>query len=217
MKPAAFRKSFDGKTVLDCPALELAEGRITAVIGANGSGKSTLARVLAGIEPPDGGGSPLPGCRAGYLPQSCYAFRMGTLQNILLNGGDASRAHSLMNALHLDALAGQPARALSGGERAKMALARLLMAKYALLLLDEPCAAMDMESTLAAEQLISDYRRETGCAVLLITHSISQAERIADDLMFLNDGRVAETGNAQRVLMAPGTEELRRFLAFFGR
>lgn len=216
MKTAPFCKSYDGKTVLCCPALELPEGRITAVIGANGSGKTTLARVLAGTAAPDGGGNVRPERRVGYMPQTSYAFRMSTAKNIRLGGGDAQRAETLMEALGLKALAGQPARKLSGGETAKMALARLLMGRYDLLLLDEPCAAMDMESTLASERLLRDYCSETGCAVLLITHSVSQARRIADRVLFLSGGTVAEQGPAETLLSAPREAETRRFLEFYG-
>ncbi len=216
MKTAPFRKSYGGGFVLDCPALELPEGQITAVIGANGSGKTTLSRVLAGIEPPDGGASPLPACRVGYMPQNSYAFRMNTERNIALGGGDAARAARLMERLQLTDLAKQRARRLSGGETAKMALARLLMGRYALLLLDEPCAAMDMESTLAAETLLADYCRETRSAVLLVTHSIPQARRLASRILFLCRGALAEQGPTEAVLTAPQSEETRRFLAFYG-
>ena len=216
MKTAAFTKSYGGRVVLDVPALELPEGQITAVIGANGSGKSTLARVLAGIEPADRKAAPLPACRIGYLPQKSYAFRMSTARNIALNGTDAKKQAKLMDALQLQNLCDQGAKKLSGGETAKMALARLLMGRYDLLVLDEPTAAMDRESTLAAEALLRDACRESGCAMILITHSIQQARRIADRAVFLHRGRLAEQGAADVVLFSPGEEETRRFLDFYG-
>ena len=121
-----------------------------------------------------------------------------------------------MQALGLEDLARQRAGKLSGGETAKMALCRLLMGTYRLLILDEPTAAMDMESTLAAEELIRKRCRETGCGVLLITHSISQARRIADRLLVLHQGKLIEQGECQQVLDAPAQEETRRFLEFYG-
>ena len=75
---------------------------------------------------------------------------------------------------------------------------------------------MDMESTLAAEELIRETCHETGCAVLLITHSISQARRIADRVLVLQQGELIEQGECQAVLSAPGKEETRRFLDFYG-
>ena len=216
MKTAAFTKSYGNRTVLRLPALDLPEGMITAVIGANGSGKSTLARVLAGIEAADGNTTVLKDCSVGYLPQKSYAFRMSTRRNILLNGEDSARAEELMQALGLEDLARQRAGKLSGGETAKMTLCRLLMGTYRLLILDEPTAAMDMESTLAAEELIRKRCRETGCGVLLITHSIQQARRLASRAIFLHKGELAEQGDAERVLYLPQDPLTQRFLEVYG-
>ena len=150
------------------------------------------------------------------MPQKSYAFRMSTERNILLNGGDKDRFAYLMNALNLEHLCRHPAKKLSGGETAKMALARLLMRSYHLLILDEPTAAMDMESTLAAEDLIRSCRKETGCAVLLITHSIQQARRIADRMIYLHEGCLIEQGETEQLLNRPLKDETRRFLEFYG-
>ena len=216
MKSAPFTKSYGTRVVLDLPALDWPEGEISAVIGPNGSGKSTLARVLAGIESADGKLRPLAACRIGFLPQKSYAFRMSTARNIALNGSDAARQARLMAALGLEELRDQRAKKLSGGETSKMALSRLLMKDYELLILDEPAAAMDMESTLAAEKLIRETCKETGCTVLLITHSISQARRIADRVLVLHQGKLVEQGKCRQVLQAPKQEETRRFLDFYG-
>ena len=168
MKISAFSKSYGSRTVLRFPDLELPDGRITAVIGPNGSGKSTLARVLAGIERSDQKRPLLTTLSVGYMPQKSYAFRMSVARNLALNGSDTRRREKLLRGLQIDALARQSARRLSGGETAKMALSRLLMRDYELLILDEPTAAMDVESTLAAEALLSDYCRDTGAGILLV-------------------------------------------------
>ena len=201
---------------VELPELTLSEGRITAVIGPNGSGKSTFAKILAGIERPDGKKPILSDASVGYLPQKSFPFRMSTEKNILTNGTDRARALDLMKALSIDTLAKQSAKKLSGGETARMALCRILMNRYDLLILDEPTTAMDMESTLAAEQLIVKTCRETGCAVLLITHSISQARRISSRVLVLQRGELVEQGATEAVLSAPGKEETRRFLDFYG-
>ena len=216
MKIAAFAKTYAGKCVLRCPALELPEGQITAVFGANGSGKSTLARVLAGTERADGRIRALRGVRVGYLPQKPYAFRMSTARNVALGGDDVRQRTQLMAALGLTPLAKQRAKRLSGGETQKMALARLLMGSYDLLILDEPTASMDMESTLTAERLLREVTRRSGCAVLLITHSVQQARRCADRAVYLQNGKVVEQGDAEMMLSSPQREETRRFLAFYG-
>ena len=85
----------------------------------------------------------------------------------------------------------------------RMALARLMMKDFDLLILDEPTAAMDMESSLKAEGLMADYCRRTGCTLVLITHSLPQAERVADMLLFFHEGQLLEQGEKQRLLAAP--------------
>lgn len=215
MKTRAFTKTYGNGFCLAVPALELAPGTITAVIGANGSGKSTLARTLAGLDRADGGAIPLSGVRAGYLPQRPFAFRMRVEQNILLGGRDPARFSELTEALGLTALLPRRAKRLSGGETAKLALARLLMGDFPLLILDEPTAAMDEESTLAAEALLRRRCEADGSAILLVTHSLSQARRIADHVLFFKNGQLVEEGRAAEVLHAPETEELKRFLAFY--
>ena len=216
MKISAFSKSYGSRVVLRFPDLELPDGCITAVIGPNGSGKSTLARVLAGLERSDQKRPPLVPLLVGYMPQKSYAFRMNVARNLALNGSDSERRETLLRTLQIDTLAGQSAKRLSGGETARMALARLLMRDYELLILDEPTAAMDVESTLTAETLLSDYCRDTGAGILLVTHSLQQARRIAQHVLFLHQGKLREQGDASRLLSAPETEELRRFLEFYG-
>ena len=216
MKTTAFTKTYARRTVLSLPELTLPESRITAVIGPNGSGKSTFARVLAGIEAADDRRAILTGVSVGYQPQKSFPFRMSAKKNILQNGNDPTRATALMKALGIETLAGQSAKRLSGGETARMALCRILMKRYELLILDEPTAAMDMESTLAAEECIRAYCAETGCGVLLITHSIQQARRLAHRVIVLHEGKLIEQGDAERVLSSPQEEQTRRFLEFYG-
>lgn len=216
MRTYPFSKTYKGRTVLSWPGFEFEPGKIYAVIGANGSGKSTLAKVLTGTVPSDGRVKVSESFTIGYMPQRSYAFRMSTRKNVTLNGKDSEKAAALMNRLGLTELEKQPARRLSGGETARMALARLLMGSYEMLILDEPTAAMDMENTAAAESLIRDYVKEHGCAALLITHSISQAGRMADEVVFLSSGEPAETGPASEVLSKPKDPRTAGFLDFYG-
>ena len=217
MKLAACSKTYGRRTVLRCPALDLAPGRICAVVGPNGSGKSTYAKLAAGVLRPDGGSRVAESAGViRYMPQRSFPFRMTLEKNILLFGGDEKRAGELMESLGLLSLRRQRAGSLSGGETAKMSLARVLMQHSDLLILDGPTAAMDMESAIAAEKLIDDYRRECGCAVLLVTHDLSQAWRMADDALFFFRGELWESGSGEKVLQAPEKEETRRFLDFYG-
>ena len=217
MKIQAFSKTYDGVKVLDFPGMELAPGKIYAVIGANGSGKSTFARILAGVLPADQKGRLREEASVGYLPQKHYAFRMSTKKNLLLNGKDKARAAELMEALQIRHLENKRADRLSGGETARMALARLMMKRYDMVILDEPTAAMDMETTAAAEELILEYTRQTGCILILITHSLQQARRIADEVLFFRKGALLEAGGKEQVLSAPAHPETRQFLDFYGR
>ena len=150
------------------------------------------------------------------MPQKNYAYRMSTRANILLNGTDASRAERLMDAISIRHLENKRADRLSGGETARMALVRLMMKSYDLVLLDEPTAAMDMETTLLSEKLILEYVRETGCTLLLVTHSLQQARRIADEVLYFHKGKLLETGPQEKILTTPAMAETRQFLEFYG-
>lgn len=216
MKILPFSKTYEGRTVLDFPGAELQPGKIYAVIGANGSGKSTFARILAGVLKADRRGSFLDTASVGYMPQKNYAFRMSTKSNILLNGQDTARADALMDAIQIRHLENKRADRLSGGETARMALARLMMKRYDAAILDEPTAAMDMETTLLSENLIREYVRETGCALILVTHSLQQARRVADEVWYFHKGKLLESGRSEQVLYRPKTPETRQFLEFYG-
>ena len=216
MRILPFSKTYEGRTVLDFPGLELQPGKIYAIIGANGSGKSTFAKILAGILPADRKGKPVNLGSIGYMPQKNYPFRMTTKQNILLNGSDVHRAEALMDALHIRHLEIKRADKLSGGETARMALARLMMKQYDLVILDEPTAAMDMETTVLSENLIVSYVKESGCALVLVTHSLQQARRIADEVLYFHKGELAEAGTKEQVLNDPASEKTRQFLEFYG-
>ena len=190
MKIGAFSKKYGEGFALEFPGAELANGKIYALLGANGSGKSTLARVISGWLKPEGGGAVISGARVGYLPQKSMGFRMSVKKNIMLGGKDEKRACGLMERLSLKDLEKARAGRLSGGECAKMCLARVLMGDYDLLVLDEPTAAMDVAGTLEAEGLIREYAADRQCPVILITHSLSQARRLADFTWYAEGGSI---------------------------
>lgn len=217
MKLRGFTKSFGSQKAVSVPDLALEPGKLYAVIGANGSGKSTFSRVTAGVLSPDDR-RPVaePGLRVGYLPQKSYGYRMTVERNLLLARNDPQRAAQLLDAMGLSHLAKKPAHRLSGGETARMALARLFMGTYDLVILDEPTASMDMESTMLTEDLTRRYVAETGCALLLVTHSLQQARRLADAALYFHKGQLLEQGPAETVLYTPQFPETKQFLAFYG-
>ena len=214
MNLPAFSKTYDGRMVLDFPGMELKPGKIYAILGANGSGKSTFSRIVAGILPAD------QKCRisgsVGYLPQQPYACRASVNKNIPLTGGGQERAAALMDALQIRHLEKKRADHLSGGETARVALARLMMKRYDMVILDEPTAAMDMETTSAAENLILKYAKETDCILVLVTHSLQQARRVADEAIYFHKGTLLEAGDAAKLLYQPTRPETRQFLEFYG-
>ena len=218
MKMQALTKTYGKRTVLNMPAYEFAPGMIYAVIGANGSGKSTLARVLAGIEKADQKKKPFgeESVEVGYSPQRAYAFRMSAEANIKLAGDDNDRAKRLMEELQIAHLRKERADRLSGGEKARVAMARIMMKDHDLLILDEPTASMDMESTILAEELIRAYRERTGAVILLITHSLAQAARLADRPLFLDNGELIEEEDTNELIHQPKQPQTRRFIEVYG-
>ncbi len=196
----ALKKTYQGQLVLDIPSIEIADGSITAICGQNGSGKSTLAKILAGIEKPDDGTVTSATAKSvGYLPQQSYAFHMSITSNLMLNKDpkktkqeNLAHAAQLLKEIGLESMAKKNAKKLSGGETQKMALARLLMKSYDMIILDEPTASMDTASIPTAEKMICDYQRSTGCTILIITHSPEQAQRLASHTIRLEGGKLSE-------------------------
>lgn len=213
MKVSNAYKQYKGKVVLDIPSFEFESGKIYAVIGANGSGKSTLGKVISKIIKSK---VEVDCDDIAYMSQQNYAFSMSTLKNVLLTSNDKKKdlkkAKKYMERLDIWSLRKQNASKLSGGETAKMALARILLKPREVLILDEPTAAMDVNSTISSEELISIYHKENKNTIILITHSISQAERLADTVIFMNDGRIEEVGSPKQVLSSPKSDKLKSFI-----
>ncbi len=209
-------KTFKGKQVLNISSFTFEPNRIYAIIGANGSGKSTLGKCLAGIIPADSPSSiEKSNQKIGYLPQVNYAFAMSAWKNIMLgctNEIQKEKAKKYMEELDFTSLAKQFAPKLSGGEIAKMALIRLLIHDNDFLVLDEPTASLDVKSTLTAERLIKNHQEERQSTIIIITHSIKQALRLADEVLFLNDGQLLEYGAVQEVINQPKNDLLKEFI-----
>ena len=217
MKTTNLKKTYGGKTILELPPISFEKGKIYALMGGNGSGKSTFAKLLAGVIEADGKGCVHreTGETIRYMPQKSYTFRLRTRSNVLLGGADKQRSERLMGEVGLAELAEQSGHKLSVGESARMSLARILMSPCDVLIIDEPTAAMDMKATLAAETMVKKYRDEFGCAVIWISHSLAQAQRIADELIFLDGGRLIASGIPKDVLSEQNNPVLKAFLDFY--
>lgn len=205
------KKQYGERTVLDCE-LSLEEGKVTVLIGSNGSGKSTLLSALAGQLPFEGRIEGTKGLDVCFMPQSSYAFDLSVRRNIMLavpakerygkkqREECRARVDGLMDTANLSYLQKKNAARLSGGETQKVALCRCLVRKHDLLILDEPTSAMDMASSAAAEKMLSGYCALHRPTVLLATHSINQAERLADRVIVLKEGKIIGDGPPSEVL-----------------
>ena len=206
------KKLYGEKLALDVD-YSFEEGKIYAIIGNNGSGKSTLLNVLAKQIRFDGEIT-LPG-NVVYMTQAAYNFDFSVKQNVLLfvPKKDAQKrqdAERMMKEIGLSGLAKKNANKLSGGEGQKTALLRTLMQDAKVLLLDEPTSSMDVTSTKIAEKLLLEYQKKTGCTVFIVTHSVAQAEAIADEIFFFDSGTLVEHG--ENIVQNPESEQLKTYL-----
>ena len=209
-------QQFGGRIVLEIPELQFVPGKRYGLIGENGSGKTTLIRMLAGTSKPTSGRiEGLEGKKVGYLPQSPYAFSFSVLQNVALalNGhGDAKEiAQKALVAVGMESLMDARGDRLSGGEAQRMALARVLVRAYDVLLLDEPTSSTDVRSMDLIETTLKEYVQKTQCTLIFSTHSPAQALRLADEVLYLEKGRVVEQGLAETLFHSP-QERTKAFL-----
>lgn len=209
-------------TILDALSLSIQPGAPTVLIGPNGSGKTTLLRVLMGLLPPSsgriswGGRENAPAHRRAIVFQRPVMLRRRAAGNIryALDRAERSRER-IAELLALVGLAGfenRPARRLSGGEQQRLALARALARNPAVLLLDEPAASLDPAATKAIEDIVRTIAAR-GVKVVMSTHDLGQARRLAGDIVFLHRGQIVETGPALEFFVAPRTEEAKKFNA----
>ncbi len=209
--------------------LEVEAGRTTALIGPNGSGKSTVCSVVAGLLDAENGQVVLGGrvldgtggfVRAGrrrvaLLSQEPGVFtHMSVLGNVVfalrcqgVSRAEATRrARAELAAVGADHLASRPGGALSGGQAARVALARALATVPRLLVLDEPMAALDVTARQEMRRLVARRCAEEGLTLLLVTHDVLDLTALAEDVVVLDRGRVVEQGPTARVLSAPRSD-----------
>ncbi len=210
-------KKYGDRVVLDIDNLTVNNGEAVAVIGPNGSGKSTLLKILGGIIKQSDGVISKPESIL-YLPQQSIPFDKTVTKNILFGArGDMEKAKkkadALMSELGLTELRDKKATTLSGGELQKTALCRLLINGCELLLLDEPTAAADIEGAELIRKAIAKYRDETGCTLIMTTHSPAEAKTMADRIILLHDGKIAEDGSPENLLESPSTQWGKKFIS----
>lgn len=222
--------SLGDNPVLKDVSTRFERGRITAVLGANGAGKSTLLACLAGLRAPDAGHVALDGTdvirmnrrerarRIGFLPQSpevhwdidvSTLVELGRLPHrgrFAHSEGDEAAVTRAMKATDITQFATRSAQQLSGGERARVLLARVLAGEPEWLLADEPLASLDPAHQLDVLGLMRAIAAQ-GTGVILVMHDLSHAARVADDILLLREGRVVTQGRRDDVI---GAEQFRQ-------
>jgi len=196
-----------GGPVLDGVDFAIAPGEIVTVVGPNGSGKSTLVRALLGLEPLAAGSvRRAPGLRIGYVPQRLHidATLPMTVRRFLslphrISDEDAV---SCLNRVGLGDIGRRQMAALSGGQFQRVLLARALLAAPDILILDEPTQGLDQPGIAAFYRLIEAVRRETGAAVLMVSHDLNVVMGASDRVVCLN-GHVCCEGTPEHVSAAP--------------
>jgi polar amino acid transport system ATP-binding protein len=228
-------KQFGTHTVIDRVSLELDGVHCLALIGPSGGGKSTLLRIVAGLEYPTSGAVVLNDKAIEYHDEALLRHRrsigtvfqaynlfphMTALKNITLplekvHGRSPEEARDLAEGTLrrfklLDHAYKRPAE-LSGGQRQRVAIARAIAIKPQVVLLDEPTSALDPEMTAEVLELIEELKQE-GRDLLLVTHEMGFARRLADRVALLADGRIAEFGPPEQIFGAPQSEATKGFL-----
>ncbi len=215
-------KSYAGRTVLDVDVLDIHAGEILAIVGPSGAGKSTLLRLLNFLEFPDAGGLTYRGnaVQPNTLPLSLRrevttvfqrpallsaTVRRNVEYGLRLRGerDDKAAMDGVMERLGLTTLARAQARTLSGGEAQRVALARAMVLDPTVLLLDEPTANLDPYNVGLIETVVAELNRERGCTVVLVTHNVFQAHRLAGRVALLLGGHVVEIADTQTFFESP--------------
>lgn len=212
-----------GAFVLVDVTFDVPTGGYGVVIGPAGSGKTTLLETIAGVVHAQAGSVRLDAADVTHLPpeqrrvsmvyQHGYLFpHLSVDDNVAYGAVDRTLARTLAARFGVDALAGRSVESLSGGERQLVALARALAARPAVLLLDEPFAALDPRRRAAARREVRGLQREWGLTVLQVTHDFAEAGMLGDVAILLDGGRVLQQGPPELVFRAPATPYVAEFL-----
>ena len=210
--------------------MEVNPGDYLCIVGENGSGKSTLMKGLLGLLKPTAGrlevADDLKRTGIGYLPQQTAAQKdfPATVYEVVLSGCLSKRgrlpfysraekniADRNLEKLGITPLRDQCYRELSGGQQQRLCIARALTVDPEVLLLDEPCSALDVKSSAVIEEMLTELKKQY--TIVIVTHNIAQARRISDYGAFLLGGRLVEWGESDQLFGCPAQEETRAFLA----
>ena len=196
-------------TIIDHVDFHVAAGEIVVLIGPNGSGKTSLLKALLGLVPARGAIVRKPGLRVGYVPQNfardpSLPITAGRFACLFAERADVDAA---LERVGIAALVDHQLASLSGGELARVMLARAIASKPELLILDEPLAGVDVAGEAALYHLIAQIRDEIGCGVVLVSHDLHVVMAQADRVVCLN-GHVCCEGRAEQVVSDPAFAQL---------
>lgn len=206
--------------------IELGAQGLSIVLGPNGSGKTSLLRLMHGLARPATGTVNWATPDSDARTNQAYVFQTPTMMRrsvtdciaYALTVTGVARAQARVTAqdyakrVGLGALLDRPASVLSGGEKQKLALARALIRQPQILFLDEPCANLDGRATREIETILNEVRAQ-GTRIVMATHDLGQARRLANDVLFMLNGRVREQAAAQTFFATPQTAEAKAFLS----
>jgi len=216
-------KEYNSRRVLSVERLDIRQGEIFALVGPSGAGKSTLLRLLNFLEPPTGGsirflGAEFSASRPVPLQlrrRVTTVFQRPTLLNrsvwanvrygLQLRGrrNAARQVEMALEHVGLTDLARQHARTLSGGEAQRVALARAMVLQPDVLLLDEPTANLDPYNVGLIEDIVRSLNRERGTSLVLVTHNVFQARRLAHRVALLLEGQIVEVADVESFFQSP--------------
>ncbi|MGI9481036.1 MAG: ATP-binding cassette domain-containing protein [Hyphomicrobiales bacterium] len=212
------------KHLVNNVSFELGPDDVTVIMGPNGAGKSLLLRLLHGLLKPTSGtitwgGMPVSAAtrvRQAMVFQRAVLLRRTVAANIefalsLAGRAGQGRCENLLEHVGLLDRAKQPARMLSGGEQQRLALARALALEPEVLFLDEPTGNLDPASVLKIEEIVLNAHKR-GTKIIFVTHDIGQARRLAGDVVFLQNGAIAERGVAEQFFATPVSKAAKAFL-----
>ena len=225
-------KSYNGRRILAIKELEIRQGEVFALVGPSGAGKSTLLRLLNFLESPSSGslafhgrnysnGSEIPldlRRRVTTVFQRPMLLNRSVWDNVAfglnLRGqrGQNAVIQSALEQVGLDGLARQRACTLSGGETQRVALARAIVLHPEVLLMDEPTANLDPYNIGIIEDIAARLNHEQGTTLVLVTHNIFQAKRLASRIAFLLEGQIVETASVQAFFETPADERTAAFV-----
>jgi zinc transport system ATP-binding protein len=207
-------KSFAGQHVLQNIDLQLNQSEITTLIGPNGAGKSTLVRIVLGLLQPDSGSVISDAnLNIGYMPQKLHidpTLPISTCRFLQLANTSHQACHNALESVGIGHLATTPVQKLSGGEMQRALLARAILRKPNLLVLDEPVQGVDTNGQNALYKMIADLSKSLNCAVLMVSHDLHIVMSATDQVICLNH-HICCQGRPEQVTQDPA------YLDIFGQ